>query len=170
MFFSIGILIGAIWYRLQLFPIPELKHFKSHRTYSVQYFSGDSIFLDRAYFDESGNKSLDNMFLIKLTRHRNDKDLIVLNVKAPITVYRILSKTNENNFLYNYDPTSIKVNIVGSNSTHSEVVKKDFNSGVIKFSPGKGVSSSPILISPRSGESQQDEVFEILESLYSFKN
>ena len=169
-FFVVGFLIGAFWYRLQLFPIPQMKHFKSHRTSVSQYFSGDSIFYDRSYFDESGNINLNKMFLIKLTRHRNFEDLIVINAKVPLTVYRIISKMNENNFLHQYELTNIKVSVIGDSSSHEEVIKKYFLPGVIKLSPGKGLSSTPILVSHSLGEKKQDEVFEILESFYSFKD
>lgn len=167
--FTCGFLIGAIWYRLQLFPIPQLKHIKSHRTETITYTSGEEIFVDRKYYDHSNNSEFDNMFLIKLTRHRNHNDNIKLEVKVPITIYRILSKSNENNFLHSFESTSIKVNVIGDSSSHTEVVKRDFLPGIIELSPGKGLSSSPILISHFSDKKKQDEIFKIIDSFYNFR-
>jgi hypothetical protein len=110
------------------------------------------------------------MFLIKLTRHRNYKDYIKLKIKVPVTIYRILSKSNENNFLHLFEPTDIKVNIVGDSSSHTDVVKRDFMPGIIELAPGKGLSSSPILISHSLDQVKQDEIFEIIDSFYNFND
>jgi hypothetical protein len=161
--FSIGLLIGAIWYKFRFFPISQISHWKSNRVSIVKYTAGDPLFYDREYYDEIGNKDsvLNGLFLIKITRHRSSKDLVTIRAKYPLIIYRVLSESNVNQFLHQYKETNIKVKIVGHLSIHSSVVKKEFPAGLITLSPGKGKSSSPILISPIKGSSVS-QPFEII--------
>jgi len=144
--FSVGFLLGAMWYKFRIFPIPQISHWKSNRISVVEYNAGDPLFYDRSYYDESGNTYFNGFYLIKITRHRKAEDLITIKVKTPVTIYRLLSRSNNNQFLHQYEATDIKVRVEGHLSTHSEVVKKQFTEGDITLSPGAGQSSSPILV------------------------
>jgi hypothetical protein len=46
----------------------------------------------------------------------------------------------------------------------------DFMPGIIEFALGKGLSSSPILISHSLDQVKLDEIFEIIDSFYNFND
>jgi hypothetical protein len=109
-----------------------------------RYTTGSPFFLDRSYFDQIGDSRLEGLFLIQITRHR--KNFIDIEVNSPLTVYRLISESNENDIFNSYIETDIKVKVVGSSSIHTKVLKKDFLKGRIRLPAGGPVSASPILI------------------------
>jgi hypothetical protein len=157
--FLAGFALGLIWFKFRIFPIPQIDHYKTHIMPVVVYSKNEPIFHDRNYLNTDFDKRLEGLHLIKLNRHRDYRDLIILDIKVPITLYRIISTANENNFLHTYEDTNIKVNIAGPSSTHTKVIKKSFLQGTIKLSAGKGLSSSPILISPTIDDLSRKKVF-----------
>lgn len=152
--FLAGFVLGLIWFKFRLFPIPQIDCYKTKIMPVSVYSKNEPIFNDRDYLNTDFDKRLEGLHLIKLNRHRDFRDLITLDIKIPITLYRIISLENENNFLHTYETTDIKVNIAGPSSTHTKVIKKSFLPGIVMLSAGKGLSSSPILIS-----SNRDELF-----------
>jgi hypothetical protein len=157
--FLIGFILGALWYRLRLFPIPELDHYKTHIMPVTIYKTGTNFFNDRDYIDSLANPELEGMQLIQLNRHRHQEDLIVLNIKTPITIYRAISKLNNNDFLHSYTQTNLTINVEGPSSSHTSIVKKDFSPGIIALSPGSGLSSSPIFLSSEVKNMPQNKIF-----------
>jgi hypothetical protein len=83
--------------------------------------------------------------LVQFPRHHKDK--IILKSKVPLTVYRMISSNNDNLDFKGYEKTGIKVKVIGGSTKHTQVVKKTFNAGIVSLSPGRSVSTSPILIS-----------------------
>ena len=68
-------------------------------------------------------------------------------MKSPLTVYRLISESNENNIFNSYRETDIKAKVVGFSSVHTKVLKKDFLKGTFLLPAGGPISASPILIS-----------------------
>ncbi|MBT4889972.1 MAG: hypothetical protein HON65_10500 [Rhodospirillales bacterium] len=66
---------------------------------------------------------------------------------------------NEDN-LEGWEKTSIKVNIMGRSTIHTEVYAKEFQPGTIILKSGGPVSASPIFIKP-AGNTMADESFSI---------
>ena len=89
-----------------------------------KYTAGTPLFSDRTYFDEIGDGRLDGLFLAQIRRH--DQATIIIKAKKPLTIYRLISVINDNSFSYNYEKTDIEVKVVGTSTTHTKVIKKDF--------------------------------------------
>ena len=71
---------------------------------------------------------------------------IKIKSDIPLTVYRLISN-EENTLNHKYSKTDIKVKVVGYSLTHTDVVKKDFNPGLIILNPGGPTATNPILLS-----------------------
>ena len=123
-----------------------------------RYTAGSPLFFDRSYFDQIGDKRLEGLYLIQIMRHR--KTSIEIDMGTPLTVYRLISLSNENDIFNNYIETDIKVKVVGSSSVHTKVIKKDFLKGTIRLHAGGPVSASPILISVK-GEDFSEYGFKV---------
>lgn len=158
--FFVGFASGITLYKLNIPPIPqfrflgyfffapdELKKLVAGEINIIvtRYTKGTPLFSDRPYFDTLGPKELEGLTLIQIPRHTRHR--IRLDAKKPLTVYRIISASNDNWLLDGYQKTDLKVNVVGK-SIHREVVKKSFPPGIIDLFAGGPSVSSPILISP----------------------
>ena len=126
-----------------------------------RYTRGSPLWIDRSYFDQIGDKRLEGLFLILTKRHR--QDLVMINGINPLTVYRLVSESNNNNIFEGYEETDIRVLVVGASSVHTKVIKKTFPKGIISLAPGGPTSSSPILILVE-GESLHDLGFRIINN------
>lgn len=151
--FIAGLIIGAQWYRLYLFPLPQLHDLRyppevrvplSEKMIITRYTAGTSVFLDRLYFDSIGDQRLEGLFLVQIPRHY--KDNIIIKADAAVTIYRFISDDNINTDFDSWTTTDIPINVRGFTTTHTRVVKKDFPAGIITLVPGGPVAASPILI------------------------
>jgi hypothetical protein len=102
------------------------------------------MFSDRTYHDIIGNEELENSNMIQIPRHYFGN--IQIEINNEVTVYRILSKKNDNSFLKDWELTNIKLNVRGYSCSHTLVVKKVFNKGLIRLFSGGPLASSPIII------------------------
>ena len=123
-----------------------------------RYTAGSPLWIDRTYFDQIGDTRLEGLFLILTKRHR--QKVIMINAINPLTIYRLVSDSNNNDIFDGYEETDIKVLVVGG-SVHTKVIKKQFQKGMISLTPGGPTSSSPILILVE-GESFHDLGFRVL--------
>lgn len=157
---------GIFYYKYQLPPILlirdlakkyEISFIKERPDYLIKvkkwkeaiytftdYKKGVPLFLDKSYLDEVGDKRLDGLKLIQIPRHGTKK--IKIKSDIPLTVYRLISN-EENTLNHKYSKTDIKVKVVGYSLTHTDVVKKDFNPGLIILNPGGPTATNPILLS-----------------------
>lgn len=152
-----GLVSGAQWHRLYLFPFPQL-HELVNPTDLVQqenekiiisiYEKQLPVFSDRPYYDSVGDYRLDNSFLLQISRHRSKN--ITIESNAGVTIYRFISNDNLNKGVSGWHITDIPINIEGQSTTHTRVVKKFFHPGKIILEPGGPVASSPILIRPEN--------------------
>ena len=110
----------------------------------IPYYCGVPLFSDRPYHDSFGSKELENSYVIQIPRHF--KGSLKIEIKDEILVYRVLSDKNDNSFLSDWEKTNIKIKVKGDSGNHTEVVKKVFNSGVIKLNSGGPKTSAPIII------------------------
>jgi len=92
-----------------------------------------TLFSDRPYVDTVGPQELEGLTLIQIPRH--SKYRFRIDSKKPLTVYRLVSDSNDNWLLDGYQKTDLKVNVVGR-SIHREVVKRSFPSGIIDLYAG----------------------------------
>jgi hypothetical protein len=168
MVWIVAMVSGAFWHKKQLPPIPQIRqlykslsnqqvlfHFnqglvdipKGQNILIKRYSVGTPVFIDRDYYDHSniGDKRLEGLCLIQIPRHYNYP--ITIKAKKPLTIYRLISESNDNSIFNSYKQTDIIVNVVGASSSHTKVLKKDFSAGTILISPGGPGSASPILIS-----------------------
>lgn len=168
-----GLVIGAQWYRLNLFPFPQLHEWKyppekrvpkSNKMITVNYSTETPVFSDRLYFDTIGDERLEVLSLVQIPRHH--KDDINIEAYRPITVYRLISDDNDNSPFESWSHTDIPINVRGFTTTHTRVVKKDFPAGTITLNPGGPIASSPILIKVH-GYSAPNYEFEVLEGARS---
>ena len=158
--FFLGFSLGLTVYKLNVPPIPQLRFLKFFfvapdkfkklaageiDVFVTKYTKGVSLFSDRPYVDTVGPKELEGLTLIQIPRH--SRNWIKIDAKKPVTIYRLVTASNDNWLLEGYEKTDIKVNVVGK-STHSGVVKKSFSPGIIDLFTGGPSVSSPILISP----------------------
>ncbi len=145
-----GVILGGVvhnnrHYFTRLFK-KQGKQFSYKRSILVsRYTAGSPLFIDRSYYDQIGDKRLEGLFQILTTRHR--QGLIVIKEKNPLTVYRLVSESNENHIFDEYKETDIRVKVLGSSSVHTKVLKKNFPKGIVSLAAGGPVSASPILIS-----------------------
>lgn len=165
----IGALMGAQWYRLDLFPFPQLRDLKhppearvllSEKIIITRYTAETAVFLDRQYFDSIGDERLEDLFLVQIPRHHSDN--IIIEAYRPITVYRFISDDNDNTHFDSWTSSDIPIDVRGWSTTHTHVVKKDFPAGIITLNPGGPVASSPILIEVPNYTAPSLE-FEVLE-------
>ena len=77
---------------------------------------------------------------------RESRSSIEIKVKNSLIVYRLISESNYNNIFLGYRETDIKVEVVGSSSVHTKVLKKDFLKGTFVLPAGGLISASPVLI------------------------
>jgi len=157
--FFLGVSTGVTLYKLNSPPISQLRFLKSFffppedfkllmaektNVFVTKYTKGVPLFSDRPYVDTVGPQELEGLTLIQIPRH--SKQRFRIDSKKPLTVYRLVSDSNDNWLLDGYQKTDLKVNVVG-NSIHREVVKRSFPSGIIDLYAGGPTSSSPILLS-----------------------
>lgn len=166
--FSAGLIIGAQWYRLYLFPFPQLNNWKyppesrvylSEKMIITKYTAKIPVFLDRLYFDSIGDERLEGLYLIQIPRHYSDN--ITIKAQSAVTIYRFISNDNLNTPFDSWTSTDIPIDVRGWTTTHTHVVKKDFSAGIITLDPGGPVASCPILIKVHNHESLSPE-FEVL--------
>ena len=151
--FSAGLVIGAQWYRLYLFPFPQLNNWKyppeervylSKKMIIARYTVKIPVFVDRQYFDSIGDERLEDLFLVQIPRHHLDN--IIIKARRAITIYRFITDDNINTHFDSWTSTDIPIRVRGWSTTHTRVVKKNFPAGIITLRPGGPVASSPILI------------------------
>ena len=166
--FLIGIVLGAAWHKLWLFPFPQLARWRymqfeadqsqiatkkpekpiiptGHRTYfSSIYKKKTPFFSDRGYFDTIGDPRLGGLFVIQIPRHFSSD--IVIRADAPLIIYRLITKSNDNTVFESWEKTDIPVSVTGVSCTHDSVVVKKFDAGMITLKSGGPVAASPILI------------------------
>lgn len=150
---AIGSVIGALWYREDLFPLPQLHDWTSppeervplsKKMVITRYTAQTPVFSDRQYFDSIGDERLVGLYLVQIPRHYSDK--ITIEAHRPVTVYRFISDDNVNAPFDSWTPTDIPISVRGHTTTHTRVVKQDFPAGTITLDPGGPVASSPVLI------------------------
>jgi hypothetical protein len=132
---------GPDYYKPLSIPIPT----GQGNTLVARYTAGTRLFIDAPYYDQIGDKRFEGLFLVQIPRHH--KEVIVVKAKKPLTVYRLLSVSNDNGVFMTYEETEINVKIVGEGSVNTKVVKKSFPEGTISLAPGGPLSAAPILIS-----------------------
>jgi hypothetical protein len=151
--FSAGLVIGAQWYRLYLFPFPQLYNWKypletrvplSKKIIITRYTAKTPVFVDRQYFDSIGDERLEGLFLVEIPRHHSEN--IIINSHRAVSIYRFLTDDNINTHFDSWTSSDIPIKVQGWSTTHTRVVKKDFPAGIITLNPGGPVASSPILI------------------------
>ena len=152
----IGLVVGAQWYRLYLFPFPQLHQWKSgfqeyeeisKKIVLTIYTNNTSIYIDRAYFDSIGDKRLEGSYLLQIPRHFSKKIRFISN--EDLIIYRPISESNNNKnyFQDNWVETDILISIQGQTSVHDRVVKKIFPANnLIELRSGGPISSDPIFI------------------------
>jgi hypothetical protein len=154
--FIIGVVMGAILHKKRD-SLPFYKDYKlafkkfnilnsyKNNILVVKYSAGIPLFIDRSYYDQIGDRRLEGLFLIQTERHYHG--VIDIWAKKPLIVYRVISKSNENNIFVGYEKTDIKVKVLGGTSQHTRVIRKKFPAGLISLEPGGPKTFSPILIS-----------------------
>lgn len=150
--FGAGVVTGVQWHRLDLFPFPQIRAYryppdgvlKSEKFVITRYTAGTPVFVDRGYYDLVGDQRLEGLFLLQIPRHYSQD--IVIKADSSLTIYRLISDDNINTPFESWKPTDIRINVRGFTTTHTRVVKKDFDPGMITLSPGGPVAASPILI------------------------
>lgn len=166
----IGAVIGAEWYRLFLFPFPQLHEWRyppevrvplSEKMLITRYTARTPVYLDRQYFDTIGDERLEGLFLVQIPRHQLDN--IVIEAHRPVTIYRLISDDNINTDFDSWTPSDIPIKVRGHSTTFTRVVKKDFPAGTITLPPGGPVASSPVLIKIHDYTAPSLE-FEVLDS------
>ena len=103
----IGLIIGAQWYRLYIFPFPQLHEWKSGGEISGQpyveysgklvittYSKHTPVFLDRLYFDSISDNRLEGLYLVQIPRHYHDN--IRIKPSKDLIIYRAISDNNNN--------------------------------------------------------------------------
>jgi hypothetical protein len=152
----IGLIIGAQWYRLYIFPFPQLNEWKSGGQPYVEsskqlvvtiYSKKTPIFLDRLYFDSIGDNRLEGLYLLQMPRHYSDT--VRIKSSKDLIVYRATSDNN-NNIHYendNWELSDILINIKGQTTFHTKIIKKLFPANnIIELDSGGPISSDPIFI------------------------
>lgn len=173
--FSAGLVAGAQWYRLYLFPFPQLNNWKyppeervylSEKMIITKYTAKTPVFMDRQYFDSIGDERLEGLFLVQLPRHYSDN--ITILAHRALTIYRFITDDDINTPFDSWTSTDIPINVRGWSTTHTRVVKKEFPAGNITLAPGGPVASAPILIKidNYTPPSSEFEVFNQKEFIY----
>ena len=165
MFFTlfIGLIIGAQWHRLYIFPFPQLNEWRRGAEWDsgivfqnielgkqvdiTIYSKKAPIFLDRLYFDSIGDNRLEGLYLVRIPRHYSDA--VRIKSSKDLVIYRAISDYN-NNIHYdidNWEPSDIPINIGGLSTLHTEIIKKPFPANnVIELASGGPNASDPIFI------------------------
>ena len=162
--FSIGLIIGAQWHRLFIFPFPQLYEWKtgenvelrklriegvkvelSDKLVTTIYSTHTPIFLDRLYFDSIGDKRLEGLHLVQIPRHYDEN--IRIKSSKDLIIYRAISDNNNNLHYDNWDLSDIQINIEGFTTSHKKFIKKLFPANnLIELIPGGPIASDPIFI------------------------
>jgi len=152
----IGLIIGAQWYRLYIFPFPQLNEWKSSAQPYVElsnqlvvtiYSKKTPIFLDRSYFDSTGDNRLEGLYLLQIPRHSSD--IVRIKSSKDLVVYRATSDDNDNKHYDkdNWELSDILINIKGQTTFHTKIFKKNFTANnIIELDSGGPISSDPIFI------------------------
>ena len=156
----IGLIIGAQWYRLNIFPFPQLQEWKeasrvqeqaptvsvlSIKLVTTIYSKNTPVFLDRLYFDSIGDNRLEGLYLLQIPRHYSD----TLRIKSSkdLIIYRAISDNNNNAHYDNWESSDIPINIKGGTATQTKIIKKLFPANnIIELNPGGPISTDPIFI------------------------
>ena len=90
---------------------------------------------------------LEGLYLVQIPRHYHDN--IRIKSSMDVIIYRAISDNN-NNFHYennNWDSSDIQINIEGSSTSHTKVIKKLFPANnLIDLMPGGPIAADPIFI------------------------
>jgi len=150
--FVLGLVIGAQWYRLHLFPFPQISKWR-HPEFKVlkDYRVGTPVFFDRDYVETIGNPQLNGLFLVQIPRHA--QKTIIIEAEQSLGIYRMISDHNDNRSLATWEKTDIEVMVKGVTCNHTQVVHKQFTAGKIFLAPMGPVASSPILINAKDRKS-----------------
>jgi hypothetical protein len=133
----------------------------------ARYSAGLPVFSDRDYYDKIGDPRLDSSFVLQIPRHLDFP--IQIKVNHPVKIYRLLSGSKSTIDLSGWDTTDIKVDVEGHTCTHTSVVSKIFNPGIITLEPGGPVAASPIIIKDLT-EISLDWPINILRNKYTNHN
>jgi hypothetical protein len=176
--FFVGVMIGLIWYRYWLPPMPQVKLIKdalllhdgefvpkNNGILIARYHIGMPWFSDRNYYDTIGAVELEGLRLIQAPRHF-DGD-IVIKSKYPLTAYRAFCETDAYH-VAGYVDTPIKINVRGYTCTHKIVRKKDFPAGTMTFIHKRGISSTPVLLEVHE-PSKREGAVELISLSYPVK-
>lgn len=148
-----GSVLGALWYRLELFPYQQLREWTnppeervplSKKMIITRYTAQTPVFSDRQYFDTIGDERLEGLYLLQVPRHYAEQ--IMIEAHSPVTVYRFVSDDNVNTAFESWTDTDIPISVRGNTTTHTRVVKKDFPAGTFALEPGGPIAASPVLI------------------------
>ena len=158
--FLFGVVLGMLIFRNNWFPIslyrttfykvslpivsPSSNFGYPYGVFFTPYTVGVPLFSDRPYHDSLGNKELENSHIIQISRHYTGN--LKIEVDNKVIIYRVLSKKNDNSFFKDWESTNIKVNVKGTTCSHTFVVKKTFDKGIIILKNSKNIASSPIII------------------------
>ena len=167
----IGLPIGVQWFRLNLFPFPQIHEWryppevrvpKSEKMIITKYSAGTSVFQDREYFDTIGDERLEGLYLVQIPRHYSQT--VTIDAHTPVTIYRFISDDNVNTDFDSWTSSDIPIKVRGFTTTHTHVVTKDFPAGRISLPPGGPIASSPILIKVQNDTAPPLE-FEVVDSV-----
>jgi hypothetical protein len=155
----IGLIIGAQWYRLNIFPFPQLQEWKAATRAEVQlpnleqsiklvttiYSNKTPVFLDRLYYDSIGDNRLEGLYLLQIPRHYSD--IVRIKSSKDLVIYRAISDNNNNRHYKNWESSEIPINIQGVQTTQTKIIKKMFPANnIIELDSGGPFSSDPIFI------------------------
>ena len=167
--FTIGLVTGAQWFRLDLFPMPQLRDLLrppearvplSGKMVITTYTAETPVFVDRQYFDSIGDERLEGLYIVQIPRHHSDN--VTIEAHKPVTIYRFISDDNTNTHFDSWTSSDIPIKVRGYTTTHTRVVEMDFPAGMITLNPGGPIASSPILIRVHNGTAPSLE-FEVLD-------
>jgi len=151
--FGVGSVVGAIWFRFDIFPIPQLHDLiippetrvpLDPNMVTLKYTARTPVFLDKLYYDTVGDERLEGLSLLQIPRHHSED--VIIDVDGPSTIYRFISEDNDNTDFASWTPSDIPIHVRGYTTTHTRVVENDFPAGIITLKPGGPIASSPILI------------------------
>jgi len=152
----IGLIIGAQWHRLFIFPFPQLHEWKSGEEPYVElsnklvitiYSKHTPVFLDRLYFDSISDNRLEGLYLVQIPRHYHDN--IRIKSSKDLIIYRAISDNNNNLYYFNnnWKSSDIQIKVQGFTTSHTKVIKKLFPANnLIDLIPGGPIASDPIFI------------------------
>jgi hypothetical protein len=154
--FLLGILLGMVLLKYNLFPVKQLKKLKNYilqesiqaqlpdNVYLTPYTAGVPLFSDRNYYDAVGDTILELTYVLQIPRHL--KSPIEIEIIRPVKVYRLLTEENDNSIFNDWDFLKINVHVGGRSCTFTKVVSKYFSPGKIILDSGGPKAASPILI------------------------